>query len=131
MEELKAASKTSFTFGSLLIFALLATQLPLPYTLVAVLFIAAALVYGVRALRRSWAISPRNMMTPMLAMGIVMALLMSVTLLSKFAMWPVEMEHQECMRYAITNSAKDECTAAYQKAVEERLNSLRPGSSTN
>lgn len=130
MEELKAASKISFTFGFLLIIALLSSQLPLPYMLVSPVFIIAALVFGVRALLRSWKISPRNLMTPMLAMGIVMALLMSVTVTTKLALWPIEMERQECFQYALTNSAKDECAANYQQALDDRLDSLRGGTSS-
>jgi len=125
LEELKAASGATFRFGALLILSLLSTQLPLPYTLAAPVLIIISIVYGIRALRRSWAISPRNLMTPMLIAGIAMALMMSVTVASKFALWPIEMERQECVQYAITNSAEAECEANYQKAVEERLTSLR------
>ena len=131
MEELKAASGETFRFGALLILSLLSTQLPLPYTLAAPVLIIISIVYGIRALRRSWAISPRNLMTPMLIAGIAMALMMSVTVASKFALWPIEMERQECVQYAITNSAKAECEANYQKAVEERLSSLRNLTSTS
>lgn len=125
MEELKAASGETFRFGALLILSLLSTQLPLPYTLAAPVLIIISIVYGIRALRRSWAISPRNLMTPMLIAGIAMALMMSVTVASKFALWGPEMERQECVQYAITNSAKAECEANFQEAVEERLTSLR------
>lgn len=125
MEQLKGASSATFRFGAVMILTLLAAQLPLPYTVAAPVLVIVALVLGVRALRRSWAISPRNLMTPMLIAGMVMTLMMSAAAVSKIAMWPVEMEHQECMRYAITNSAKDECAAAYQKALDERLGSLR------
>lgn len=131
MEELKEASGKTFRFGALLILALLGSQLPLPYTLAAPVLIVAAVVFGVIALRRSWAISRRSLMTPMLIAGIVMALMMSITVASKFALWPVEMERQECARYAITNSAKAECVANYEKAVSERLDSLRGFSSAD
>lgn len=124
-EELKEASGATFRFGALLILALLGSQLPLPYTLAAPVLIIAAIVYGIFALRRSWAISSRNLMTPMLVAGIVMALMMSVTVAAKFTLWPVEMERQECVQYAITHSAKAECQANYDEAVSDRLDSLR------
>src|SRR5699024_11753830 len=74
LEELKAASGATFRFGALLILSLLSTQLPLPCTLAAPVLIIISIVYGIRALRRSWAISPRNLMTPMLIAGIAVAL---------------------------------------------------------
>lgn len=128
MEELKNASSTTFRFGAVLILALLSTQLPVPYMVIAPLFIGAAIYMGVVALRRSWAISPRNLMTPLLIAGIFMAAMMSVTAVSKFVLWPVEVEHQECVRLALTNSAKDECEVTYRDAVAEHLSSLRGGS---
>jgi len=124
-EELKKASGSTFRFGAVLILALLSSQLPLPYTLVAPVLIVAAVIYGIIALRRSWAISPRNLMTPMLIVGIVMAGMISLSVVSKFAMWPEEMERQECVQYALTNTAKAECDANFQKAVDDRLEKLR------
>ena len=130
MEDLKEASGATFRFGALLILSLLASQLPLPYTLAAPVLIVASIAFGVIALRRSWAISTRNLMTPMLIAGIAMALMMSVTVATKFALWPVEVAHQECTQYALTNTAKAECEADYQQAVTERLDSLRGVGST-
>lgn len=125
MEQLKEASGATFRFGALLILALLSSQLPLPYTLVAPVFIIAAVWFGIIAIRRSWAISPRNLMTPMLLAGLVMALVMSFSVTTKFALWPIEMERQECVQYALTNTAKAECAADYEKALNDRLDSLR------
>lgn len=124
-EVVKKLSRSTLRFGAALILSLLASQLPLPYTLVAPVLIIATVVLGVIALRGSWAISPRNLMTPMLIAGIAMALMMSVTVASKFILWPIEMERQECVAYAITNTAQAECEAAYQQALTERLESLR------
>jgi len=124
-EVVKKASSATLRFGAALILSLLAGQLPLPYTLVAPVVIVGAIVLGVIALRRSWAISPRNLMTPMLVAGIAMALMTSVTVASKFVLWPVEIERQECVAFALTNTANAECEAAYQEAVSERLDSLR------
>lgn len=129
MDELKAASGSTFRFGMLLILSLLASQLPLPYTLAAPVLILASIIFGVLALRKSWAISPRNIANPMLIAGIVMALMMSATVFSKLALWPVEMERQECVQYALTNQAKAECEANYENAVADRLSSFRGGSS--
>lgn len=130
LEDLKKASSTTFRFGAVLILAMLATQLPIPYTLIAPVFIVGAIVMGVIALRKSWAISRRNLMTPLLIAGIIMAAMMSVTAASKFMLWPVEVKHQECVRLALTNSAKAECQVAYQDAVADYISSLR-GTGTN
>lgn len=130
-EDLKQASGATFRFGAILILTLLSSQLPLPYTLVSPVLVVVAVVYGIIALRRSWAISPRNLMTPMLVVGIIMSLMISLSVVSKIALWPVEMERQECVKYALTNTAQAECEANYEQAVDDRLKALRnlaPGS---
>lgn len=124
-EELQALSKGTLGFGLAMVATMLGSQLPLPYAVIAPVLGVATIVLGVRAIIRSRKIMKRNLLTPMVAMGIALALALTATSGARLAFWPVEMERQECLAVAITNTAEDECFSEYNTGVQDFLETLR------
>lgn len=108
-------------FGLLMLATLVAATLSLPWQAAALAFAIAAMVAGVIALRSVWRAGLRGALLPVLGMGLAFAALMSLSLVTMLALWPVQMQRQECLRDALTISASEACEAQYQDALQERL----------
>ena len=127
MEQLKELGRSLAWFAGAMLLTFLTSQLPLPGGAIAPVFGILTIVLGVRAIVRSRRVSTRNLLTPMAVVGIVLALLLTIGGISRVALWPIEVDKQECLRLAITNSARSECLQQYNDALQERLDSLTPG----
>jgi len=116
-------------FGVLMLATLLVSSLPLPWQAAALLFAVAALVEGVRGLRSAWTSGVRGALVPMLVMGIGAASLLTVGTAGMLALWPIQMEHQTCLRDALTIASQEQCENAYQTSLDSlrsRLSGVKP-----
>lgn len=123
-EAARAASRHIMHFGLLLLAAVVTSTLPLPWQAASLVFIVAALVVGIRALRSVWRAGLRGVLVPMLAIGLAFTALMSVSMASLLALWPVQLERQECLQGALTIAARESCQVDFQHTLEERLREL-------
>jgi len=57
--------------------------------------------------------------------SLVFAVLMTISTSARLALWPVEMQHQECLSRALTIGAHAQCEVQYQDALTARLEDLR------
>src|SRR5699024_8541448 len=128
MEQLKELGRSLSWFAAAMLLTFLVSQLPLPYGAATPVFGIATIVLGVRAIVRSRRISTRNLLTPMALMGIALAFMLTLAGASRIVLWPIEMEKQECMELAITDTARSGCMHEYNKGLQDRLDSLTPGS---
>jgi len=108
----------------LVLAALVTGTLPLPMQAAALLFSVAAIVVGVRALRAVWRPGLRERLAPVLLLGLVFASLLAISFSVMLALWPVQMERQECVSRALTLSARQACETRYQEALVERLEEM-------
>lgn len=122
----RAAARQVLHFGLLLLAAVLASTLPLPWQVGALGFVVAAMVVGVRALARAWRAGVRGAVIPMLALGLFSAGLVALTVLSLLVVWPQQLARQECLATAVTISATERCEAEFRRAVEQRFTPARP-----
>ncbi|HEY5518634.1 MAG TPA: hypothetical protein VIK17_03200 [Cellulomonas sp.] len=111
-------------FGLLLLAGVVTSALPLPWQAASLVFIVAALVVGVRALRSVWRAGLRGMLVPMLTIGLVFTALMSVSMASLLALWPVQLDRQDCLQGALTIAARETCQVTFQNALEAKLRGL-------
>lgn len=120
------ASRHVMRFSLLMLAALLTSTLPLPARLLSVVVAVAALVVGVRAMRRARRARVRGMLVVALAAGMGMTAVVGLSTLVVVTVWDVEMERQTCEARAITNSARLDCRDTYEKGLQERQDELRP-----
>jgi hypothetical protein len=123
----RATSRRILHFGMLLLAAILASTLPLPWQVGALGFVVAALVVGMRALVLAWRDGVRGAVVPLLGLGLVSAGLVALTVLSLMLVWPQQLARQECLAGAVTIAATERCQAEFRRAVEERLTPPSPG----
>ncbi|MBI9114151.1 hypothetical protein [Sanguibacter suaedae] len=123
-EAARQGTRLVLWFGLLMLASLLATALPLPWRLGGLAVVGAAVVLGVRALRRTWRAGVRGTMTFALSAGLVATLGLGATILAVIPVWDVETERQDCMDRAITLTARSSCQKAYDDAITAWLDSL-------
>ncbi len=111
-------------FGVLVVSSVLVATLPLPWQASALVFALAALVVGVWALVVSSRARSRGV-TPMIGVGVVIALSWSLLLAVQLAVWPVSQAKQECLQGALTITAKNACNAQYLKDLDDLRDSLQ------
>jgi len=124
-DALRAASRLVRFFLLLVLAALLTTSLPLPWQVGSLVFALVAVGVGLRALRVAWQPGLREQLAPLLLFGLVFAVLMTISTSARLALWPVEMQHQECLSRALTIGAHAQCEVQYQDALTARLEDLR------
>lgn len=124
LEAQRRAARHVTTFVLLLLAALAASMLPLPWQLGGLGFIAAALVAGTAALRAARRAGTRDQVAPLVVVGLVFTALMGITLGGSLLLWSAQTERQECLAAALTIQAEQRCEAQYQDAVEQRLREL-------
>lgn len=108
-ERVRRAHREVLQFWVLSLSSVIATSLPLPWTLGALVLVAAALVVGARALLTTWRAQVPGLLLPMVVVGLAFTAMTMVTLLSTFALWPLVQEREECLRGALTVAAQEEC----------------------
>jgi len=117
----RASSRRVLHFLALLLAAVLTSALPLPWQVGALVFVVAAVVVGLRALVLAWSGGIRGGLVVMLTVGVAVAGFVSLGMLSLLALWPQQLERQQCLAGAVTISANRQCEVEFQRAVEERL----------
>ncbi|QTE29974.1 hypothetical protein [Pengzhenrongella sicca] len=120
-EVTRAAGQQIAIFSLLLLGAVIANALPLPWQAASLGFVLAALVVGVRALIFVWRAGIRGVLIPTLSIGLSFTALLAVSMSSMLLLWPVQVERQECLQDALTIAATQSCEADYQQALEDRL----------
>src|SRR5699024_11839916 len=94
-------------FAFLMLLGLLSSNLPLPWQILASLAYIAALVTGIRALISLWKAQVRGIALPMAIVGLIISGVLLATSLSLLALWPIQMERQDCLRRAVTISSEE------------------------
>ncbi|HLS03681.1 MAG TPA: hypothetical protein VK030_02865 [Actinomycetales bacterium] len=109
-------------FASLMLLGLLSSNLPLPWQIIATVAFLAALVTGVRALITLWKAHVRGAALPMIVMGLVLSGILLASSVTLLALWPLQMERQNCLHRAITVSAQEQCEAEFEDGLKRLLN---------
>lgn len=113
----EAAQGRVRTFALLMLATVLTYSLPLPWSAGAVVFSVAGIVVGVlatRALRRA---GVRGPMITMMSLFVGFAVLLSLSLLTMLALYPLQAEREACLRDALTISAQEQCEEEWEDAV--------------
>lgn len=105
----------------LLLTALVAASLPLPWQLAALVPTLVAIVLGLRALTLAWRAGVRGVVTASLVLALAISGMLTMSLTTVIALWPIELEHQQCLRDALTIAAQERCEAEFTQAVTDRL----------
>ena len=119
-EDVRRASRRVMDFGLLMLATLVTAAMPLPWQAAGLAFAVATVVVGIRALQAAWRAGLRTLV-PLLGVGLAFAMLMSVALGAMLALWPLQVERQDCLRDALTISARETCEADFQESLQERL----------
>jgi len=120
-EAQQAATRQVLHFALLLLATLLTSSLPLPWQVAGLVLAIAAIVVGVRAMISIIRLKLRTALAPALGIGLGVAVTMVFSLAVTLAVWPLQVERQECLAGALTIAAHDACEAAFQDALTERL----------
>lgn len=126
-EAARAASRRVLHFGLLMLATLLTSTLPLPWQVATLGFAVLALVVGVRALVQVWRSGLRGALVSVLAVGLAFAAMLAASTAGLIALWPVQMERQECLQGALTISATERCESDYRDALDDLLERARGG----
>lgn len=108
-------------FAMFMVATLLTMVLPLPWKVGAVVLGIGAVVAGARALATAWRGKVRGAVPALLGAGVAFAGLLVVSQLLLLALWPLEVERQECLRRALTVSAQEACEQQFTESVTERF----------
>lgn len=127
-EAARAATRRVMHFALMMFAALVTGTFPLPWQLASFAFALGAVVMGARALLSVRRSGLRGGIVAVLAAGVGFSVAMLVSLVAVVALWPAQMELQDCQRDALTISAQERCQEAFDDAVSERLQRARtPG----
>jgi len=123
---MKATSRRVLHFLALLLAAVVTSGLPLPWQAASLVFLVAGLVVGIRAFVLALRGGVRGGLAVMLGVGVAMAGFVGLGMLSLLALWPQQLERQECLAGAVTISATRACEAEFSRSVDERLGRTSP-----
>ena len=123
-EAARHATRSVMHFGLLMLATLITSTIALPWRLVSIVIALAALVVGIRALRRIWRAGLRGFLVVAMSAGVVMTFALALTTLAVIPVWQIEMDHQSCLDQAITLSATSACESDYRTAITEYQKSL-------
>ncbi|ACQ81259.1 hypothetical protein Bcav_3014 [Beutenbergia cavernae DSM 12333] len=119
-EDARAFARSVGLFALLVLGAMLAGTLRLPWLVIAPVVAVAAIVVGVRALLAGRRLGSRGAMA-LLAVGLVLSTMFLVSSASTLVLWPVQVERQECLDRALTHGARDACEATYTENLNDLL----------
>jgi hypothetical protein len=126
-EQVARAQSLTRLFGVLVLSSVLVATLPLPWQAAALVFALGALVIGVWALVVSVRAHARGL-TPMIGVGVVIALCWSFLLALQLALWPVAQDKQDCLEGALTITAQNACAAQYDEDLKNFVERAGTGS---
>jgi hypothetical protein len=101
----------------MLLAAVALSTLPTPERAVALPFVVAAAVYGVRGLVLGSRAHVRGGLVPMLAGGVALSVVWALYLGAMALIWPVLADREECMAGALTTVAVNECAQTFDHDV--------------
>ena len=119
-EQLADAGRAVMRFGLLMLAALLTSRLPVPWQVASPVFALAAVVVGLRSVVRVRRAGVRGVLPAMLGGGIALSVVLLLSSLTMLALWPAQVERQQCLDSALTIAAQEQCERAFQEAVTER-----------
>jgi uncharacterized protein YjeT (DUF2065 family) len=108
-------------FTLLVAAGLVASSLHLPWRAGALVFLGAALVVGVMALVAAVRAAARPAAVVAICLGLAATALILVLEGLALLLWPVTSQTQECLADALTQSARQACTADQQQSLEDFL----------
>jgi hypothetical protein len=108
------ARRAARMFGLFILGAVALSALPEPARAVALPFVIAAAVFGIRALVLASRAQVRGGLVPMLAGGVTISVIWAFYLSALVVIWPMVADREECMAGALTATAADECTQAFE-----------------
>jgi len=111
-------------FATLLVACFVTSWLPLPFSLATVAFAGWALVLGIMTLRRVLRAKERGMLVPLLAVGVLSALMLVLSTGAVALVWPVQQAWQECRAGAVTVEAVERCDRQQRIDLEDHLREL-------
>lgn len=120
-----AARATSLTrlFAVLVLASVLVATLRLPWQAAALPFAIAAVVVGIRAVVVAVRARAQGL-APVLAVGLVISLLWTLSLSVQLAPWEAQQDKQDCLERALTIGARSACETQFEKDVEKLRTSL-------
>ncbi len=118
-EQLRLTGAAVRHFGVFLLAAVLAGTFPLPWRAASILFVAGAVVVGIRALRLVRRSGMRGSLVPLLAVGLAFTAMLGIGTVGSFLFWSAETGRQECLSDALTVSATSACEQQYQEDLSQ------------
>jgi len=108
------ARRSARMFGFLLLGGVALSTLPIPAQAVALPFVLAATVFGIRGLVLASRAHLRGGLVPMLAGGVVITVLWSFAMGAMLMIWPLLSDREDCLAGALTAVAKDQCKQTFE-----------------
>lgn len=124
--EVEALARRTGHLMAFLVATLLVTTMRFPVSLAAAGFAIGAVVVGVRAVVLARRAGIRSPALGALSALVALAGLMVLSYASMLLVLPAQAAHVECLRLAVTTSARAECDVQLQRDVEEITERLRP-----
>ncbi len=118
-DAVRRAGRLVTQFGLWMIASIVVGNLRLPWRMAGLVFVVAAIVVGVRAVRQAWRARLRGALVPLLVAGLCFATLFGLSLAAVTAVWSVQVEQQECRQSALTVSAQAACDRAYEQGLRD------------
>ncbi|WP_420112597.1 hypothetical protein [Pseudactinotalea sp.] len=116
-EQARSVTSGTLVFGLMMMGALLAGNLPIPWTLLAPLVGVGALVHGVRTLIRVRKLRWPGLLAPMLIGGLMLTMLTTMGTTTQLTMfWDEQVAYQECREQAVTIAAQERCQREWDEA---------------
>ena len=101
--------------------AWLAGSLPVPWYLLSPVLALAAVGLAVRVVRNAWRRGVRGAVVAVAAVMAGSALLLVLVSVSRLVVWSDQQELQDCLRDALTISAREQCEREFTESLDERL----------
>ena len=121
------AGRIARWFALLVLASVLVSMTRLPFSLAAALLGLVALGVGVWALIVAGQAHVRGTLPVMLAVGLFIAVLWSMTASLPLLTLRADLDHQTCLDSALTVSAQTACATEYEKARKEQVERLSGG----
>ncbi|GEL94539.1 hypothetical protein [Cellulomonas composti] len=107
------------TFAFLVLAGVLTGLFPVPWSGVSLVFAAAAIVVGIRALVVALRAGARGSLPVMLGVATASAAGWLVISLALTLLWPLQIERQDCLAGALTLTAQQRCEIAFEQGVKD------------
>ena len=113
------ARRLARTFAVLVLGGVLTGMFPVPWSGVSFAFAIAAIVVGVRAFVVAVRAHARGSLPVLLGVATATALGWLVVSLATILLWPAQIEHQDCLAGALTQTARQQCDVEFEQGVKD------------